>query len=456
MSTTPLIVQTTYAELLDRCVASSFNQAFSEDGTFSAKTIKERRYWYFQTSTADGRVQRYVGPETPELLERINHHRQARDDEKERRVLVSALTRSFGLPAPIAPIGEIVVALARAGVFRLRSVLVGTVAYQSYPAILGVKLPNSLLQTSDVDIAQFTSISVAVGDQTPPMMEILRGVDKTFREVPHTVGNRHTTSYIGKGGLRVDFATPNEGPDTDRPQALPALRTDAQPLRYLDFLIHEPVQAVMLYGSGVVVLVPAPERFAVHKLILALERPAGVAKRDKDVAQAEGLIRALVEKRPEELRLVWKEAYERGPQWRKLLLGGMKQVSAEARDLFLQLLKRPREILPGMDLLFPDPRPHYDSTREVVSFTGEAVGHPVRCAVSREALEDHFGADGRNKEGRLESFHLCRSKIERMVKIKYLTQPVEEPEAVLLTTMDVQELQRCPPTPYVDTYHVPT
>lgn len=135
------------------------------------------------------------------------------------------------------------------------------------------------------------------------MLEVLRSVDKTFREVPHTAGHRHTTSYIGKGGLRVDFVTPNEGADTDRPQSLPALGTDAQPLRYLDFLIHEPLKAAMLHGPGVLVLVPAPERFAVHKLILALDRPAAVAKRDKDLAQAEALILVLLEKRSDELLL---------------------------------------------------------------------------------------------------------------------------------------------------------
>lgn len=358
--------------------------------------------------------------------------------------MVTALTRSFGLPAPIAPIGDVVTALARAGVFRLRSVLVGTVAYQSYPAILGVKLSNSLLQTSDVDIAQFTSISVAVGDQTRPMLEVLQGVDKTFRELPHTAGHRYTTSYVGKGRLRVDFVTPNEGADTDRPQSLPALKTDAQPLRYLDFLIHEPVKAVMLHGSGILVYVPAPERFAVHKMILALERPPGAAKRDKDVAQAGALIVALAERHPEDLRAAWEEAHERGPQWRKMLLGGMKQLAPSARDLLLRIVKRPRQLLPGIDLTFPDSRARYDFSREVVSFVGEALGHPVQCAVSREALEDHLGANGRDKEGRLASFQLSRSKVERMVKTKYLSWPVEEPETVLLKTSDVEELQRIP------------
>jgi len=438
--TIPLIAQTTYAELLERCEASSFSQAFPEEGTFSSKTIKDRRYWYFQTTTAKGRVQRYVGPETPELLERINHHRALRDDEKERRAMVSALTRSFGLPGPIGAIGDVVAALARVGVFRLRSVLVGTVAYQTYPALLGTKLSNSLLQTSDVDIAQFTSISVAVDDRTPPMLDVLRSVDRTFREVPHVADCRQTTSYIGKGGLRVDFVTPNEGPDTDRPQNLPALGTDAQPLRYLDYLIHEPLNAVLLHGSGILVLVPAPERFAVHKLILALERPPAAAKREKDVAQAEALISTLLEKRAADLGSAWEEAYGRGPQWRKMLLGGMKNLSAETRDRLLRALRRPREMLPDMELAFPDPRPRYDANREVVSFFGAALGRPVRCAVSREALENYFGAAGRDEEGRLACFHSNQSRIEQLVRTKYLAWPVEEPDAVLLTTPDVESL----------------
>jgi hypothetical protein len=97
-----------------------------------------------------------------------------------------------------------------------------------------------------------------------------------------------------------------------------------------------------------------------------------------------------------------------------------------------------------MDLAFPDSRARYDSNREVVSFLGEALGHPVQCAVSREVLEDHLGANGQDKQGRLASFHLGRSKIERMVKTKYLSWPVEEPETVLLKTMDVEELSRVP------------
>ena len=53
-----LVMQTTYAELLQRCSATAFQEAFPENGTFISKTIKGKRYWYFQQSSNDGRAQR--------------------------------------------------------------------------------------------------------------------------------------------------------------------------------------------------------------------------------------------------------------------------------------------------------------------------------------------------------------------------------------------------------------
>src|ERR1039458_11945 len=147
MATPTLVLQTTYAELLERCATAAFGASFAANGAFTHKTINGRRYWYFQSSAEGARTQRYVGPETPDLLKQIKHHQEALSDERERRSLVSTLVRSFGMPQPIPEIGSIVEALAKAGVFRLRGVLVGTVAYQTYSAMLGSKLPISILQT---------------------------------------------------------------------------------------------------------------------------------------------------------------------------------------------------------------------------------------------------------------------------------------------------------------------
>ena len=437
MPAPPLVVQTTYAELVERCAGAAFTDAFADEGAFISKTIKERRYWYFQTGAGAERMQRYVGPETPELSERIKQHRRARNDERERRALVGTMVRSFGLPRPLPQIGNIIEALAKAGVFRLRGVLVGTAAYQTYLAMLGVKFPSSLLQTADVDIAQFSDVSVAVKDNTPPMLDVLRLVDETFRTVPNVSDGRHATSYASKN-VRVDFLTPAKG--SDRPQLLPALGTDAQPLPFLDFLIHEPESAVVLHGSGIYVQVPAPQRYAVHKLIVARRRAEGSAKRDKDIRQAEALLQALVNIRPFELKEAWREAYRRGPRWRQFLTEGLSQIDPQVRDRSLKVINELRSLIPELDLTFNNSAARYDFERDVVTFIGGASADVVACGVSGEALDDHFGAHGRSQEARIESFLKNRSKIESMARAKYLLWPIDEPSDVLIKTADVPKL----------------
>ncbi len=444
MAVPSLVAQTIYAELLDRCANAAFDEAFFEEGAFTVKMIKGRRYWYFQVGVGAARKQRYVGVETPELLEHIARHRETRNDARERRALVSTLVRSFNMPRPIPQIGDVTAALAKAGVFRLRGVLVGTVAYQTYSAMLGVRLANALLETGDVDIAQFKNVSLAVEDNTPSVLETLRSVDKTFRTIPNMLDGRRVTNYAAKGGLRVDFLTPNEGEETGQPQSLPALQTDAQPLRFLDFLIHDPEPAVLLHDAGVFVQVPAPARYAVHKLIVASRRRDGTAKRDKDIRQADILLTVLAEKRPHELRLAWEEAHGRGPTWRKLLLQGLSVVSASARDLTLKTTDLRRLAIPGLDLTFSSPPVRYDFSRDIAMFEGEALGSAVSCAISREALDDHFGTSGLDQQGRLDSVLRSRSKIEFMARVKYRSWPIEEPGKVLIKTEDVPELLKEP------------
>ncbi len=62
----------------------------------------------------------------------------------------------------------------------------------------------------------------------------------------------------------------------------------------MDFLIREPVRSVLLYKGGIPVPVPAPERYGVHKLIVAAVRKSGQMKTAKDIAQAEQIRRAML------------------------------------------------------------------------------------------------------------------------------------------------------------------
>jgi hypothetical protein len=192
--------------------------------------------------------------------------------------------------------------------------------------------------TQDLDVAQFRTISIAVEDQVEePLLHVLRAVEPTTEAVTETYSNGMTWRYAIGDKYRVEILTPNRGPDSDALVRLPALQTDAKPLRHLDYLIYQEVQAVSLYGAGIAINVPAPERYCLHKLIVSRRRSntsESQAKARKDRQQASELILALSEQRPYELRDAWEELQERGPKWRQLATEALAMLDQEVRDRF--------------------------------------------------------------------------------------------------------------------------
>ncbi|MGN6449840.1 MAG: nucleotidyltransferase family protein [Brucella intermedia] len=319
--------KTMFSELEQRSLDASFATEFSTDGNFVRQTSKGKEFWYFQVRTDGVAHRKYVGPTSDEeITKRVKAFNEIKNDLKSRRQIVSTLTRNAGLPKPENFTGDVVEILGKAGFFRLHGVLVGTVAFQCYPGLLGIKLPIIAMQTGDADFAQFHSVSVAVGDSLPPMLDLLKQLDETFREIPHQNDGRHTTQYENSKRYKVEFLTPNRGSDdlSGHASPMPALGgASAQPLRFLDFLIHEPIRTVMLHKSGVPVTIPAPERFAVHKLIVSTRRrndASGYSRRDKDLMQAKAIIEALIQTRREgDLAMAFSEAWNRGPSWQEAL-----------------------------------------------------------------------------------------------------------------------------------------
>jgi hypothetical protein len=348
----PLAHQTLYAELQQQALDAAFDEQFPENGSFVTKTLKGRKYWYYEgyTTSSGGATQsrkysKYVGSQNdPEIAKRVEAFQRKKTSFRERRALVTSL-RDARLPTPLAFVGDIVQALWKAGIFRLRGVLVGTLAYQTYAGLLGVRLPAAPIMTGDVDFPQFHSVSMLVDDSMPPMLETLRTVDKTFRERPD-LNARAVTAYINDKNFSVEFLTPNRGSDDNARQSakMPALGgASAQALRYLDFLITNPVQAVLLHKGGIPVTVPAPERYAVHKLILAVQRKNdanGVAKARKDAQQAGHLIEALtLNSRQVDLGFAWMEAWDRGPRWQENLALGRKRLTVQEAEMLRAAVK---------------------------------------------------------------------------------------------------------------------
>ncbi|MBD9595935.1 hypothetical protein IB270_24085 [Ensifer sp. ENS05] len=348
MKTIDLMYQTMLAELGQRSLDAAWTADFPPEGRFTPVTVKARRYWYFDIPDGHGgRARRYVGPaEDPEISQRVADFQAQRDGLRARRRLVSTLTREGGMIAPDKMSGDVVEALANGGLFRLRGVLIGTVAFQCYAGLLGVRLPMAAVLTGDADIAQDYAISHEVEDSLPPIVDLLQSVDPTFRPVPHRSGAAASSAFASGSGYRVEFLTSNRGSDdyVDQPAKMPALGgAGADPLRFLDFLIRDPIRTILLHKSGVPVTVPAPERYAVHKLIVASRRHTdgqSAVKRDKDVRQAALLFEALQQtRRTSDLALVYNEAWERGAGWQEGIRAGAGMLTAEETNRLRECLQ---------------------------------------------------------------------------------------------------------------------
>jgi len=337
-----LATQTTFAELLQRSLDAEFDDAYRERGQFKRRLRKGRYYWYYRRDEGGKRQEQYVGPVADKSVsDRVRRFQDIKSDFKARQEMVRALSAA-GLPTPDAISGAIIEAMWKAGFFRLRGVLVGTLAFQGYAGPLGIRLGGRPLMTQDADFAQFWGVSENIGESMPAPLIVLQKVDETFRQVPTLEDPFVSTQYRNKAGYRVDFLTPNRGSDEHQGKAakMKALaNTGATPLRHLDFLIHEPERSVLLYGGGVPITIPRAERYAVHKLIVAVERRDQV-KSGKDILQAQTLIEALAVKRPHELAAAWQTAWATGDRWRQKLEAGRARLPAQIRDTLTAVIER--------------------------------------------------------------------------------------------------------------------
>jgi len=336
-----LATQTLFAELLQRSLDAEFDAEYRENGSFIKKRSKDREYWHYQWRDGDNIRNKYVGPVSDAAItDRVTRFANLKASFKRRQTLVRALIAS-GLPTPDPLSGKIVEAFWKAGFFRLRGVLVGTLAFQTYAGVLGVELGRRPLITQDADFAQFWGVSQNISESIDPPLTILRGVDETFRQVPHISDPFVSTRYRNGRDYLVDFLTPNRGSEDHQGKVVRMRALDgsgAEPLRHLDFLIYEPERSVLLHGGGLPVTVPRAERYAVHKLIVAVDR-VNQAKSVKDIEQAAILIDALAARRPTELAEAWETAWETGKQWRRKLVSGRARLPDEVQETLKSAIK---------------------------------------------------------------------------------------------------------------------
>jgi len=325
MTRLPLTTQTLYAELLELLTADEAQRSIGHlSGTFTDKTVRGHCYVYFQYSVpGGGKKQVFLGRKDP-VLDKIAadfaQSRELRTEERRTLQRLCAQLNAGGVVMPDAATGRVLEHLAAAGLFR-QGVLVGTHAFNQLGTLLGVKWAGGQ-QTEDIDIA--SQVQLAVGGAKIDFPELLDRLQMGFLPVPGLDPRSPTTSFKVRGrSLRVDLLCPDRTRESEGPVLIPALQAAAQPLPYLDFVMADAQRAALIYGAGVLVAVPSPARFALHKLLVSRERQAAwQTKAEKDLQQAAELLDVLLADRPGDLLMAWDDVV--GRNWQKKVLAGIE------------------------------------------------------------------------------------------------------------------------------------
>ena len=321
-----LVAQNSYANLFDAALAMQF--AAKPRGSFSKKRIKDRNYWYFQFRDINQSVKQiYVGAESDRVNQFIEHYPKANANHAIEKMAASSV--SLGCAPILGRHFRIIKRLSEYGFFQQGGILVGTHAFLSLSNMLGIS-PDDRMQTQDVDFAHAgKNISIALPLNTK--INIRSAIESLeFGLIPvSTLSGKEGATFVDPKdpSFRVDFLTAQTSTD-DTPVYIEGLSIALQPLKFMEFSMTNFVQAaIMSKDDALIVNVPSPERFAVHKLIVAAERkPTETAKINKDVRQANVLIEYFMQNNPNEIKEAVSHAHANGKGWSKRLNEGISRL----------------------------------------------------------------------------------------------------------------------------------
>ena len=336
----PAAAQTAYAELYELVqIAETSRSPASLTGKVAYKNVKGSRYAYWAFKEIDGRKREYyLGPEGPAIAA-IEAARASGAPALDAVARQAAAALAHGCVVTPPKHFRIVKRLADYQFFRAGGLLVGTHAFLALGNQLGVAW-GSGTRTLDLDFAHAGpggNVAVALpADMDANAHDALTSLEYGF--LPALGGSKGFASqYMSDqdSALRIDFLTVlrRAGRDVHARNLGVAL----SPLKFFDYLIDRPGQAVLLdRADATLVNLPDPARYGLHKLIVAHERGARHPKHGKDILQALALIEWHLQRDPHGLTAAWNELAARGAGWVKRVQASLALAPAAQRELVLQ------------------------------------------------------------------------------------------------------------------------
>ncbi|MFC3108616.1 GSU2403 family nucleotidyltransferase fold protein [Undibacterium arcticum] len=328
--------QTAYAELFEQTRSFEMTNALAGlKGSFQKLERKGKSYWYFAYRDTDQRTRMaYVGPDEARVQALVAKFAEIRQDKP----LAPAARSAIALGCtPVAPKHfRIIKRLAEYGFFRAGGILIGTHAFLAIGNMLGVRWLAGAA-TLDVDFAH-AGRNVSVALPASIKLDVLGALESL------EMGLLPITQFNGSAGaqyrnpkdqeLRIDFVTSMTR--DNKTVVLPDLNLALEPLKFMEFSLEQTTQGCVFGNAGsCAVNLPAPERFAVHKLIVYGERPVSErVKSKKDLLQAASLASYFSENgQADVFNAAWQDALQRGKGWKERALQGRSALISLAPDL---------------------------------------------------------------------------------------------------------------------------
>jgi hypothetical protein len=336
----PAAAQTAYAELqeLVQVAEASRSPAFVT-GKVAYKTVKGQRYAYWAFKEIDGRKREYyLGPVGPAIdaIERARTQGVPALDAVARQ---AAAAIAQGCTATPPKHFRIVKRFADYQFFRAGGLLVGTHAFLALGNQLGVAW-GSGTRTLDLDFAHAGpggTVAVALpANLQANMHDALESLQMGF--LPALGGSKGFASNYRSAtepDLRIDFLTVRRRNNDE--VHMPDLGVALVPLKFMDYLIERPGQAVLLdRADACLINLPDPARYGLHKLLVAAERGPRHIKYGKDILQALALIDWHLQRAPALLKQAWDDLVAGGRGWDKRARASLAQAPAEQHELTAQ------------------------------------------------------------------------------------------------------------------------
>lgn len=336
--------QTNFAELFEQVQAATFDRSIRDlPGSFNKKVVKGREYWYWQVRDLHGvNRQVYLGPDDERVQTLVQMHRDGASPQAADLAPLAGACAALGCATVIPQHFEVINRMAEYGFFRAGGVLIGTHAFIATGNMLGVRW-NSGWRTNDVDMAHAgKNVSLALAENAKAdMHDAITSLEMGLLPLQSFTSAPGATYITAKKDLRVDLLT-SAGRKGEAYLYEP-LNVRLQPLKFMEFSLEHTTQTALISGERVVLVsVPSPMRYALHKLVIMGEREEAFrTKIQKDAGQVAALVEYGLLRSASALKTAAQDLMTRGPGWRKRAVEGLKYVA----DYNPQIAEKLKEVL---------------------------------------------------------------------------------------------------------------